>query len=75
MPAYPANRRQFLADASSVLIPATAAARKVRIGIVGGGFGASFQWHLHPNCEVTAVCDIRPERLETLARTYRCPIR
>jgi predicted dehydrogenase len=75
MPAYPANRRQFLADASSVLIPATAAAGKVRIGIVGGGFGASFQWHLHPNCEVAAVCDIRPERLETLARTYRCPNR
>jgi predicted dehydrogenase len=72
MPAYPANRRQFLTDASSVLVPA-AAAGKVRIGIVGGGFGVSFQWHLHPNCEVTAVCDIQPERLETLAKTYRCP--
>jgi predicted dehydrogenase len=29
----------------------------VRLGIVGGAFGASFQWHLHPDCEVVAVCD------------------
>lgn len=29
----------------------------VRLGVVGGGFGGSFQWHLHPDCEVVAVCD------------------
>ena len=24
----------------------------VQIGIVGGNFGATWQWHLHPNCKV-----------------------
>ena len=24
--------------------------KQIKIGIVGGGFGASFQWHLDPNC-------------------------
>lgn len=46
----------------------------VRIGIVGGRFGAQFQWHEHPNCKVTAVCDIRPDRLETLKNTYKCDV-
>jgi predicted dehydrogenase len=46
--------------------------RAVRIGIVGGGFGSSFHWHLHPNCKVTAVCDIRPDRLQRLSEVYKC---
>ncbi|HYM13648.1 MAG TPA: hypothetical protein VEU62_23110, partial [Bryobacterales bacterium] len=45
----------------------------VRIGIVGGNFGSSFQWHLHPECQVAAVCDIRPDRLQRLSEVYRCP--
>ncbi|MFN7922685.1 MAG: Gfo/Idh/MocA family oxidoreductase [Bryobacteraceae bacterium] len=45
---------------------------KLKIGIVGGGFGSSFQWHLHPDCTVAAVCDIRPDRLQRLAEVYRC---
>ncbi len=49
-----------------------AAAGPVRIGIVGGGFGSSFQWHLHPHGTVSAVCDIRKDRLQTLAEVYRC---
>jgi predicted dehydrogenase len=40
--------------------------------VVGGRFGAGFQWHLQPDCEVAAVCDIRPDRLEDLANTYKC---
>ncbi len=44
---------------------------KVRLGIVGGSFGLSFQWHLHPHCEVTAVCDQSPEALARLRDTYR----
>src|SRR5262245_44903062 len=32
--------------------------KKLRMGIVGGGFGASFPWHEHPNCQVTAVSDL-----------------
>src|SRR5262245_51193491 len=42
----------------------------VRIGVVGGGFGAHFQWHLHPDCKVIAVCDVRADRLERLKQVY-----
>ncbi|MBS1825853.1 MAG: Gfo/Idh/MocA family oxidoreductase [Acidobacteria bacterium] len=48
------------------------AAGKVNIGIVGGGFGSGFQWHLDPDCTVSAVCDIRPDRLQRLSEVYRC---
>lgn len=47
-------------------------AKKVRIGIVGGGFGASFQWHLHPNCIVQAVSDLRTDRRNKLMKVYKC---
>ena len=47
-------------------------ANPVRIGIVGGNFGASRQWHLDPDCKVTAVCDLREDRLKTLSEVYRC---
>ena len=46
--------------------------KKVRIGIVGGRFGASFQWHEHPDCIVEAVSDLRPERLQYLKDVYKC---
>ena len=46
--------------------------KKVRIGVVGGGFGSQFQWHLDPNCTVAAVCDIRPDRLQVLSEVYKC---
>lgn len=71
------TRRDILgAAAAAAFVPgARAAAGQLRIGIVGGNFGASFFWHLHPNCKVTAVCDIRPDRLDRLAELYRCPNR
>ncbi len=46
--------------------------RKIRIGVVGGGFGASFQWHEDPNCIVHAVSDLRPDRRRRLMKTYQC---
>jgi predicted dehydrogenase len=49
-----------------------ATGRAVNIGIVGGNFGATWQWHLHPNCKVAAVCDLRQDRLQRLAEVYRC---
>jgi predicted dehydrogenase len=45
---------------------------KIRIGVVGGGFGTSFYWHEHPNCTVEAVSDLRPERRERLMKVYHC---
>lgn len=47
-------------------------AKKLRIAVVGGGFGASFYWHEHPECEVTAVSDLRDDRQKLLADRYRC---
>ena len=46
--------------------------KKVRIGIVGGRFGASFFFHEHPDCIVAAVSDLRPERRANLMKVYRC---
>ena len=48
------------------------ASKKVRIGVVGGGFGATFHWHEHPNCTVAAVTDLRADRRQTLQEVYRC---
>lgn len=55
-----------------LLADAPPAGRKIRMGIVGGRFGTSFQWHEHPNCVVTGVTDLRPERRERLREVYRC---
>ena len=44
--------------------------KQVRIGVVGGRFGSEFQWHLDPNCKVTAVCDLRDDRLKRLVQVY-----
>jgi predicted dehydrogenase len=46
--------------------------KKIRIGVVGGGFGTAFYWHEHPDCIVQAVSDLRPDRRELLMKTYRC---
>lgn len=46
--------------------------KKLRIGVVGGGFGSSFPWHLHPNCEVTAVAELRDDRREILRTLLHC---
>jgi len=45
---------------------------KIRIGIVGGGFGAEFFWHQHPNCVVEAVSDLQEERKNRLMEVYHC---
>lgn len=75
------SRRRFLWGGSAALAAAAtagpalavrAAPRKVRIGVVGGGFGCSFQWHEHPGCIVEAVSDLRPERRARLMQVYRC---
>ena len=47
-------------------------AKKVRIAVLGGGFGANFQWHEHPNCEVVAATDLYQPRRQRLRDTYRC---
>ncbi len=75
------SRRRFLREvgvgamalsAAPAIIQAQGSAKQVRIGVVGGGFGAAFQWHLHPNCKVVAVCDVREQRIQKLKRVYQC---
>ena len=73
------GRRRFLgvttAAAATMFQVGTVAAspaRRIRIGVVGGRFGAAFQWHEHPQCIVAAVTDLRPERRRRLQRVYRC---
>jgi predicted dehydrogenase len=46
--------------------------KKVRLAVVGGGFGSGHHWHEHPDCEVTAVTDLLPERRQRLAEVYQC---
>ena len=46
--------------------------KKVRIGVVGGGFGAAFHWHRDPNCIVEAVSDLRADRRKRLQDVYKC---
>jgi predicted dehydrogenase len=46
--------------------------RKVRIGIIGGGFGTSFYFHEHPDCIVEAVSDLRKDRRDLLMKVYKC---
>jgi predicted dehydrogenase len=81
-PASGINRRGFMKQTatlagmavltSPVAAFAAAAEKKIRVGIVGGRFGATFQFHAHPNCIVEAVSDLRPERLERLKKVYKC---
>lgn len=76
-PPFALSRRHFAAAAlSAQALSAQAlsaqADRKLRIGIVGGRFGASFQFHEHPNCLVEAVADLRPDRRANLQKVYHC---
>ena len=76
------HRRDFLKQsgisltamslATTKISPLYAQTKKIRLGVVGGGFGTSFQWHEHPDCVVEAVSDLRPERRERLMKTYHC---
>jgi predicted dehydrogenase len=63
------SRRSLLA---ALAAPVLAQDRKLRVGIVGGRFGTSFQFHEHPNCVVEAVADLREDRRAHLAKTYQC---
>lgn len=46
--------------------------KKIRIGVVGGGFGCMFPWHLHPNAIVTGVTDLRQDRRDRMAKYFKC---
>jgi predicted dehydrogenase len=78
----PVTRREFLqrstlaagtlAFSSPLFAAVDTAPKKVRLGVVGGGFGADFQWHEHPDCIVEAVSDLRADRREHLMQVYKC---
>lgn len=78
------SRRAFLANsaaaaAAGVLASATTASgaepttdRRVRMGVVGGGFGSCFPWHEHPDAVVAAVSDLKQDRRDHLMKTFKC---
>ncbi|MFN7138769.1 MAG: Gfo/Idh/MocA family protein [Limisphaerales bacterium] len=76
------SRRNFLIrtgatlGAAALISPfsglANPSGKKVRVGIVGGRFGATFQFHEHPNCIVEAVSDLRSDRRARLQKVYKC---
>ncbi|MBM3735527.1 MAG: Gfo/Idh/MocA family oxidoreductase [Acidobacteria bacterium] len=78
------RRREMLyAAGGGLLSPASLAAmqvgraapsssKKIRLGIVGGGFGTQFSFHEHPNCTVTAVTDLRADRRARMQQVFRC---
>lgn len=63
-------RARSVASASDAALAAVD--RRLRVGVVGGRFGAAFQFHDHPSAVVTAVSDLRPDRRARLQRVYRC---
>jgi len=78
---HPKSRRSFIGKTalgvsaltlSNSLIYAAVQSSKVHIGIVGGRFGATFQFHQHPDCIVEAVSDLIPQRREALMKVYNC---
>jgi len=75
------SRRDFLSQSGGALagtllacsaVAINTAPKKVRIGVVGGGFGTAFQWHEHPDCIVEAVSDLREDRRKRLMKVYDC---
>jgi len=60
------------ASAADAPDPPVKSDRKIRIGVVGGGFGCGFHWHEDPHCIVQAVSDLRTDRRDRLMKTYRC---
>lgn len=78
------SRRQFLETSGASVSAAWLATQptlrssrkpldKVRLAVVGGGFGAAHHWHEHPKCEITAVSDLVEDRRERLVQQYQCP--
>ncbi|MCA9600375.1 MAG: Gfo/Idh/MocA family oxidoreductase [Polyangiales bacterium] len=79
------NRREWFEQTSTVAVAAgllTYAGvacsedkqKKVRLAVAGGNFGATFSFHQHPNCVVSAVTDLLPERRDRLRAAYHCDV-
>jgi predicted dehydrogenase len=66
------TRRGFIAGTAALAVPALPQERKLRVGVVGGGFGRQFYFHEHPQSTVEAVADLRADRREALQKTYAC---
>ncbi len=64
------SRRGLLAGlaSASAALPGPRKITKVRMGVVGGGFGSSFFWHEHPDSMVTAIAELREDRRAILQK-------
>ncbi len=74
------TRREFVsataAASAAALLPNWKAwsapqAKKIRLAVLGGGFGATFHFHEHPNCVVTAATDLYEGRRQRLRDYYK----
>ncbi|MBK9168242.1 MAG: Gfo/Idh/MocA family oxidoreductase [Bryobacterales bacterium] len=72
MDTQPVSRRALLGAATLAAPGLRAQPKPVRVGVVGGRFGSTFQFHLDPQARVTAVCDINAAALDRLRSAYRC---
>lgn len=66
------TRREMLSLAAASLASAQSNSKKIRLAVVGGGFGATFHFHEHPQCQVTAVSDLHAVRRKRLRDAYKC---
>ena len=75
------TRRNFLAAPAALAAavpgapagrPAPVTSKKIRMAVVGGGFGREFGWHEHSGCVVNGVTDLRADRRKLLRDRYQC---
>ncbi len=64
------TRRRFAAVMGAPMLASQD--KKLRVGVVGGGFGTQFYFHEHPNATVEAVADLRDDRRANLQKKYAC---
>jgi predicted dehydrogenase len=58
--------------ASSVFAAEPTTSSRIRMGVVGGGFGAWWPWHEHPDAVVTGVSDLLEDRRNNLMKVFKC---
>lgn len=61
-----------LGAASTLTAQTSSAERRIRMGVVGGGFGSCFPWHEHPDAVVAGVSDLLTDRRAYLQKVFKC---
>lgn len=59
-------------EPSAVMPGPHPAAKPIRMGVVGGGFGVAFPWHEHPDVVVAGVSDLQTDRRNNMMKVFKC---